>query len=65
MSSLLFCILIVPAVNHLLQILLNCCVADQTLDMSACGLVCGPDCLENVGASTSHSPVGLHGLLQV
>jgi hypothetical protein len=22
------------------------------------------DCLENVGASTSHEPVGLHGLLQ-
>jgi hypothetical protein len=21
------------------------------------------DCLENVGASTSHNPVGLHGLL--
>jgi hypothetical protein len=23
------------------------------------------DCLENVGASTSHNPTGLHGLLQV
>jgi hypothetical protein len=22
------------------------------------------DCLENVGASTSHNPMGLHGLLQ-
>jgi hypothetical protein len=22
------------------------------------------DCLENVGASTPHNPVGLHGLLQ-
>jgi hypothetical protein len=22
------------------------------------------DCLENVGASTSHNPIGLHGLLQ-
>jgi hypothetical protein len=22
------------------------------------------DCLENVGSSTSHNPVGLHGLLQ-
>jgi hypothetical protein len=22
------------------------------------------ECLENVGASTSHSPMGLHGLLQ-
>jgi hypothetical protein len=23
-----------------------------------------PDCLENVGASTSHNPMDLHGLLQ-
>jgi hypothetical protein len=22
------------------------------------------DCIENVGASTSHNPMGLHGLLQ-
>jgi hypothetical protein len=26
--------------------------------------ICWADCLENVGASTSHSPMGLHGLLQ-
>jgi hypothetical protein len=26
--------------------------------------ICEPDCLENVGASTSHNPMGLHGLLQ-
>jgi hypothetical protein len=23
-----------------------------------------PDCLQNMGASTSHNPMGLHGLLQ-
>jgi hypothetical protein len=26
--------------------------------------ICEPICLENVGASTSHNPMGLHGLLQ-
>jgi hypothetical protein len=26
--------------------------------------VCEPICLENVGASMSHNPMGLHGLLQ-
>jgi hypothetical protein len=26
--------------------------------------ICGFDCLENVRASTSHDPMGLHGLLQ-
>jgi hypothetical protein len=26
--------------------------------------ICEPICLENVGASMSHNPVGLHGLLQ-
>jgi hypothetical protein len=26
--------------------------------------ICRTDCLENVGASTSHNPMGLHGLLQ-
>jgi hypothetical protein len=25
--------------------------------------ICEPICLENVGASTSHNPMGLHGLL--
>jgi hypothetical protein len=26
--------------------------------------ICGAGCLENVAASTSHNPMGLHGLLQ-
>jgi hypothetical protein len=26
--------------------------------------ICLTDCLQNVGASTSHNPMGLHGLLQ-
>jgi hypothetical protein len=26
--------------------------------------ICEPICLENVGASTFHKPMGLHGLLQ-
>jgi hypothetical protein len=26
--------------------------------------ICAPIYLENVGASTSHNPMGLHGLLQ-
>jgi hypothetical protein len=26
--------------------------------------ICGPICLENVGASASHNPMGLYGLLQ-
>jgi hypothetical protein len=25
--------------------------------------ICGADCLENVGSSTSHNPMALHGLL--
>jgi hypothetical protein len=28
------------------------------------GIYIWADCLENVGASTSHNPIGLHGLLQ-
>jgi hypothetical protein len=27
-------------------------------------VICEPNVLENVEASTSHSPIGLHGLLQ-
>jgi hypothetical protein len=26
--------------------------------------ICEPNCLQNVGTSTSHNPTGLHGLLQ-
>jgi hypothetical protein len=26
--------------------------------------ICWANCLDNVGSSTSHNPIGLHGLLQ-
>jgi hypothetical protein len=37
------------------------CVVDFEADLTA---ICEPIVYKNVGASTSHNPMGLHGLLQ-
>jgi hypothetical protein len=50
MPSVLFCILIVPGVNNLLQILLNCCVADQILEclLMELWIITSPPCVSRL-----------------